>query len=708
MKRTTAIFLMILLILASVPSFTVFASAVSVTVVADEGWGNATYDSATQILQNVDGGYAFKAILTSSDASATLTLSSLGTATKIVIPYQITFSGTTYTVKAHSTVPAIGYYLLGNGNTTVTSVIVSEGITAVEPGVFRADKGLKDIKFPSTLQTIGTNAFLDDYALLNVEIPAGVTSIASQAFKNCRALAKVTFKGNITTIASGAFQICPLLANVVFEGVTAPTIADTYSFAGAKSGLVVNYPANSVGYDQAAFTSMFPAGTIFTPVSAAETLSYSRGVNIAGAAFGSGSYWNNEATYQYFVSTKGLDAIRLSISWERIQPTLNGALATTYLTNLKTAIGWAKKYNAKVILDLHNYGRYNGEVIDVGTPTTANLVDVWQKLSNEFKNEPTVYAYDIMNEPHDMGTASWKNISQAVVSGIRTNGDNKLLMIEGDGYSTAKGWTRYGLTSWITDPANNFMYQAHLYFDSNCSGTYMKTYDEELALNPTLPWVGQYNAMEFIQWCLNNNVKGFFGEFGVPGNDARWNTVLDNFYKQLDTYKFGATCWAGGAWPTSYPLSLQPTNNFTTDTAQMPTILAHKSATVNEPSDTTIYEAENGTLNGCSIYTDAGASGGNAVGGTTGSGSYCQVSVDGGAGGKAKLVIRYATSGVKKPDLYVNGTLIETLRLVSSNGWNTYWNYYTYVDLNPGTNTIKLQRGSGGSYNLDSFTVSTQ
>ena len=55
-----------------------------------------------------------------------------------------------------------------------------------------------------------------------------------------------------------------------------------------------------------------------------------------------------------------------------------------------------------------------------------------------------------MNEPHDMGTAGWQVISQTALTAIRDNGDNKLIMIPGDGWSGAESWEdNNGPNGWI-------------------------------------------------------------------------------------------------------------------------------------------------------------------------------------------------------------------------------------------------------------------
>ena len=322
---------------------------------------------------------------------------------------------------------------------------------------------------------------------------------------------------------------------------------------------------------------------------------YLRGVNLAGAEFGEGTIpgsigsthtYNSLASFRYFAA-RSLGFIRLPIRWERLQPTLRGPLDPTNLSALKRDVQWAAEAGCKIAIDPHNFGRYkileSGRLVEHiidgsdGRVTAGDFADFWSRMSTEFKDEPAVYAYDLMNEPHDMGSANWKTISQAAVSAIRANGDNKLIMVPGGAsYSAASRWLiDYGPASWISDPANNFMYEAHQYFDRDNSGSYQHTYDEEAAVIPNLPMVGPTRIAPFVNWCKANNVRCYLGEYGVPNTDPRWLTVLDNLLKALDDAGMDGTYWAAGEWWANYILSVQPANNFTTDRAQTPVLLSH-------------------------------------------------------------------------------------------------------------------------------------
>ena len=316
---------------------------------------------------------------------------------------------------------------------------------------------------------------------------------------------------------------------------------------------------------------------------------FKRGVNLSGAEFGQAlpgvegtDYtFNSEQTFQYFAAN-GLTLLRVPIQWERMQPQLNGPLDHNYLAGLKRDIAWAKQYGMWVNIEIQNFGRYTLDqggwtqecVIDnfdcPNPVVTANLSDFWVRMSNEFMFEPTVYSYDLMNEPHDMGNADWKAISQTVLQAIRANGDNKLIMVPGDSWSGAGSWVDvHGPQGWISDPANNFEYEAHLYFDPDASGTYAQPFDDGV-------WDRAMGAVNsFVGWCGQNGVRCYVGEYGVPDNDANWLSVLDSVLSVLDNAGIDGTYWSAGEWWGDYPLSVQPLQNFTVDRPQMQVLWNH-------------------------------------------------------------------------------------------------------------------------------------
>lgn len=314
------------------------------------------------------------------------------------------------------------------------------------------------------------------------------------------------------------------------------------------------------------------------------------GVSVAGAEFGTeragfsnrnpgvagADYlYPQRETIEYFAS-RGLGLLRLPFRWERIQPRLFHSLDEAELARLHQVVEHAQRCGAVVILDLHNYGRYYlerhgqvqvvkiDELVDSQTPVSRiALADVWRRLAAEFAGNSTVVGLGLMNEPHDMGSADWREISQTVVTAIRQVNTDVQVIVPGDGWSNAHRFAELnGAQAWIQDPANRVVYEAHCYFDADASGKYRRSYASELQDDPALVDRGVRRVRVFLEWCRQNNVAGLIGEIGIPGNDAGWQQVLIGALLELDRTNVSACYWAAGEWWQDYPLSIQPSNNW--------------------------------------------------------------------------------------------------------------------------------------------------
>ena len=283
------------------------------------------------------------------------------------------------------------------------------------------------------------------------------------------------------------------------------------------------------------------------------------GVSQAGAEFGKGRGAFNKA-YTYpgakqldYCQKKELRVIRLPFKWERMQHQLMAPLDPAEVARMDGVVKLARDRDLKLILDMHNYARYDGKLIGTTEVPNAAYADVWQKLASHYRDEEAIFAYGIMNEPH--GTKGlWPAAAQTCVDAIRKVDTDHTIMVCGDGWSGAHSWPRINGTFLLKDPADRLVYEAHQYFDRNNSGSYRKSYDEEGAY----PTVGVDRLQPFIKWLKKHNVQGFIGEFGVPNNDPRWLVVLDHTLAEMQKHQLGGTYWAAGPWWGKYPLSLEP------------------------------------------------------------------------------------------------------------------------------------------------------
>ena len=102
-------------------------------------------------------------------------------------------------------------------NDSVETIILEEGITEIPGSAFSQAKKITSINFPSTLTTIGVEAF-EGVTIAELKIPATVTKIGHGAFRGMPNLTTVTIEGD-TEIANYAFRSCGLLENVYLNGM---------------------------------------------------------------------------------------------------------------------------------------------------------------------------------------------------------------------------------------------------------------------------------------------------------------------------------------------------------------------------------------------------------------------------------------------------------------------------------------------------------
>jgi endoglucanase len=235
--------------------------------------------------------------------------------------------------------------------------------------------------------------------------------------------------------------------------------------------------------------------------------------------------------------------------------------------------------------------------------TIANFVDFWTKMAFEFKDYTNIWGYDLMNEPHDMGTVSWFDIVQATVTGIRTVDLNTPIVIEGDSWASSYNWPGASdKLKNVVDPSNKLIYEAHCYFDNNASGIYAGTYDVEIKTAT----IATIRLKPFADWLKTNNKIGMIGEFGVPGNDPRWLTMLDGALNYMKQNNVSGTYWAAGPWWGTYPLSVEPDG--TVDKPQMAILAKYgndKISAVEELKSAEISVYPNPTTDNINITSDS-------------------------------------------------------------------------------------------------------
>lgn len=173
-----------------------------------------------------------------------------------------------------------------------------------------------------------------------------------------------------------------------------------------------------------------------------------------------------------------------ALGFNSVRPALNSRLFVTEGENpvfidegfllLDSLVHWCKKHQIYVIIDMHGApGGQTGQNIDDSPNNEPELfmypknqdllVELWMKIVNKYKDEPTVAAYNLINEPLPERTGAAEKykhllvpLYERLISEIRKVDAKHMITIEG--YNWSNNWSLF------EQPLDsNIFYQFHYY-----------------------------------------------------------------------------------------------------------------------------------------------------------------------------------------------------------------------------------------------------
>ncbi|EPT01475.1 hypothetical protein FOMPIDRAFT_142907 [Fomitopsis schrenkii] len=292
------------------------------------------------------------------------------------------------------------------------------------------------------------------------------------------------------------------------------------------------------------------------------------GVNTAGFKFtmyANGSFRHTDPappTWQYaHFSAEGANLYRIPFAWQQMTPTLGGPINKTFFDdeyNPVVQAALASSPDAYVIIDVHNYARWDGGIISQGGPTNEQYASLWSQVSALYADTPRALL-GLMNEPHDLYVSIWAKSVQAAVNAIRAAGATNYLLLPGSNFTSAQhlptGAGPYLLN--VTDPlggTDRLIFDVHKYLDYDNSGTHAEcTTNNIVALEDLVSWLQQYNRQAILS------------ETG-GGDTASCDKYLSQelaYVKSAYPTLVGFSVWAAGSFATDYVLSMTPYTNGT-------------------------------------------------------------------------------------------------------------------------------------------------
>ncbi len=224
------------------------------------------------------------------------------------------------------------------------------------------------------------------------------------------------------------------------------------------------------------------------------------------------------------VAGLGMNCVRLPFNYRLIEPTPY-RYSKEGLHFLDEAVRWAKKYNVRVILDLHaapgaQNHQWHSDSLGVAklwaSPSHQKRVyALWEMLADRYKDEGAVAGYDLLNESVMQDNALLNRFYKNIIKAIRRVDRKHILFIEGN---------RWAQDIEMLDDFNddNWAYSIHFYEPME--------YTFHLVHSLTYPLKSEQGTWD--QKVMRQRMNGyadvarkrqrpvFVGEFGVNARDG--------------------------------------------------------------------------------------------------------------------------------------------------------------------------------------------
>ncbi|KAG2082325.1 glycoside hydrolase family 5 protein [Suillus cothurnatus] len=303
------------------------------------------------------------------------------------------------------------------------------------------------------------------------------------------------------------------------------------------------------------------------------------GVNIAGFDFGCGtdgtciisetvppvyqlSGVDGLGQMQHFYNDDGYNVFRLPVGWQYLTYNQStSVLNETQFSNYNMLVSDCLSTGAHCEIDIHNYARYDGEIIGQGGPSNEVFAALWYNIASYWKNETKVI-FGVMNEPHDIPNITTWAESVQVFTAIREAGaTTQMILLPGNNYTSAETFVSSGSAEalgMVTNPDGTFtnlIMDVHKYLDYDNSGTHAPcvTNNIEDSWYPLTTWLRANGRQALNTETGGGDVDSCVGYISqqIAYQAAQSDVIL------------GYLGWSAGSFATDYVLSEVPVYNGT-------------------------------------------------------------------------------------------------------------------------------------------------
>lgn len=236
-----------------------------------------------------------------------------------------------------------------NGSYSLTSVVISNGVTSFGRCTFQNCFALPSIVIPNSVNSIGDTAFSKGYSLVSVVMPNSITSIGSNTFTACDSLPSIVIPNSVTGIGSSAFKDCHSLASVVLSNSVSSIGNSAFESCYSLKSIVIPNGVTSIGnytfrYCQSLASIVIPNGitsigssSFYNCTSLVSVLIPNSVMSIANQAF----YYCNGVAFYDFTNHTAVPTLSSTNAFTSIPSDCQIRVPESLVEEWKAATNWA-------------------------------------------------------------------------------------------------------------------------------------------------------------------------------------------------------------------------------------------------------------------------------------------------------------------------------------------------------------------------------
>lgn len=331
----------------------------------------------------------------------------------------------------------------------------------------------------------------------------------------------------------------------------------------------------------------------------------------------------DEASYKE-IRDLGFNSVRLMLSYNLFESnTAPGVYKNEGWALVDRHIQWAKQNGLRLILDMHvppgGYQSNDFKGFGNRADLKKRLEDLWVAIAQRYRNETTIAAYDLINEPH---INNWFIYAQTLIDKIRAVDPNHLIDVEVSFHPSDKGMYKladdnilydvhwYEPWSWAGSHTNNTPYTGTLeqFKQLLRNGEGLSEFYDADTDSFTVPFnIGEYGVtfekyelagVNGVTWLQHANAA--FDHFGISrqlfhynennfGIYRSWNSYPNEHTKTTEPLKAALPAINGAAPPPPPPPPPPAALNITTSTLTAGTVGTAYNATLTVSNGTAPY-----------------------------------------------------------------------------------------------------------------------